>query len=80
MNKNWMASKWVRLIVFLWMFIFPLIFIALPLLEMFTEERATSSAPVWALIVWMLAPAAVSIGVKYMGGSKESQSESDNAH
>ncbi len=71
MKKNWKASIWVRVIVFLWMFVFPIIFIALPLLEMFGEERANSMTPVWALIVWMLAPAAIATGLKYFGGSSE---------
>ena len=79
MNKNWKSSIWVRVIVFLWMFVFPIIFIALPLLEMFGEERATSMTPVWALVVWMLAPAAIATGMKYLRGSRAPQNETDKA-
>ena len=69
-RQQFLSSKWARIIVFLWMIVFPIIFIALPALEMFTGESEKSWTPVWALIVWMLGPWVASIVMKYSGGQK----------
>ena len=66
--KSILSSPWARIIVFLWMFVFPIIFIALPALEMYMGEQEENWTPVWALIVWMLGPWVVSIFAKYLGG------------
>ncbi|KAG1700516.1 FeS cluster assembly protein SufB [Nymphon striatum] len=58
----------VRLIVFLWLIIFPIIFIALPVLEMVTGERENDLTPLWAFGVWILGPWAGSIIWKWFGG------------
>lgn len=68
MNREQLFSSiWVRIIVFAWMIVFPILFIALPMLEMFMGEQEQSWTPVWALIVWMLGPWVVSIVMKYAG-------------
>ena len=67
-RERLLTSRWVRVIVFLWMIVFPIVFIALPALEMFMGEQEKSWTPVWALIVWMLGPWVASIVMKYAGG------------
>ncbi len=73
--KSLLASPWVRIIVFAWMFIFPLAFIALPMAEAYFGETEQSWTPVWALIIWLLAPYAASIVVKYVGGEANEEKE-----
>ena len=67
-RKELLSSKWVRVVIFLWMIVFPIIFIALPSLEIFMGEQEKNWTPVWALIVWMLGPWVASIVMKYAGG------------
>lgn len=67
MGDKFLSSIWVRMLIFAWMFIFPIVFIALPALEMFTGNAEQSWTPVWGLIVWMLGPWAASILKKYLG-------------
>ena len=67
-NTSFLSSWWVRVIIFLWMIVFPIVFIALPTLEMFMGEGEKSWTPVWGLIVWMLGPWVASIVMKYVGG------------
>ncbi|MGI9352406.1 MAG: hypothetical protein ACR2O3_12655 [Rhizobiaceae bacterium] len=71
-REKLISSKFVRVLVFLWMIVFPIVFIALPALEMFTGESDKSWTPVWALIVWMLGPWVVSIVMKYAGNTESS--------
>ncbi len=72
MNREQLLSSiWVRILVFAWMIVFPIIFIALPAFEMFVGEGEKSWTPVWGLIVWMLGPWAASIVLKYFGGNNE---------
>ncbi len=61
------SSIWVRMLVFAWMIVFPIVFIALPMVEVLFGEAEQSWTPVWALIVWMLGPWVVSIVMKYTG-------------
>ena len=69
MNKQKvLSSRWTRLLVFLWMVVFPIFFIALPAIEMFMGESEKSWTPVWGLIVWMMGPLVGSIVMKYVGG------------
>ena len=71
MTRGHLFTKpWVRFVVFIWMIVFPIIFIVLPALEMFADNTPKSWTPVWALIMWMLGPWAVSIVMKYSGGSE----------
>jgi len=74
--KSLMSKPWIRVVVFLWLLVFPLVFIALPALEIAMGEQEQSWTPVWALIVWMLGPWAGSILLKWFGG--ESANEQDN--
>ncbi len=68
MNRTQLfSSKWMRVVIFFWMIVFPIVFIALPALEMFTDGQEKSWTPVWALIVWMLGPWVASIVMKYAG-------------
>jgi len=71
-REQFLSSIWVRLLVFAWMIVFPIVFIALPALEYFAGDAEQSWTPVWALIVWMLGPWAASIVMKYMGGNAKS--------
>ena len=70
---NWMASPWMRVLVFLWGIVFPIVFVALPALEMLGKERPVSMDPVWALALWVLSPLAVSIGLKYFRAGSEAE-------
>lgn len=73
-----LASVWVRLIVFLWMIIFPIVFVAVPALEMFQGEAATTLSPLWALVLWLLGPLAVSITIKYAGAGSSLSAKNTN--
>ncbi len=70
-RERLLKSKSVRLIVFLWLIILPIIFIALPVLEMVTGERENDLTPLWAFGVWILGPWAGSIIWKWFGGENE---------
>ena len=75
-RDQFLKSKTVRFIVFLWMIVFPIIFIALPTLEMVTGERENDLTPLWAFGVWILGPWAASIIWKWFGQqNKEEQEE-----
>ena len=65
------SSIWMRLIVFLWMIVFPLVFVAIPALEMVMGDREWGLAPAWGFGVWILGPLVGSIVLKYVGGSKD---------
>ena len=65
-EPQFLSSIWMRAVVFLWVVVFPIIFVALPALEMLGGEREVSMDPAWALAVWVLSPLAVSIVMKYM--------------
>jgi hypothetical protein len=69
-RERFLSSIWMRLIVFLWIIVFPIVFIALPGLEMLMGETDKSWTPVWGLIVWMMGPWVGSIVMKYMGDNK----------
>ncbi|MBO6816562.1 MAG: hypothetical protein JJ891_17035 [Rhizobiaceae bacterium] len=73
-REQLLSSWWTRIIVFLWMIVFPFIFILLPGIEMFFGDGEQSWTPVWALIVWMLGPWAASILLKYAGNGQNEQS------
>ena len=66
------SSIWMRIVVFLWMIVFPIIFGAIPALEMAMGDRQWGLAPAWGFGVWMLGPLVVSIVMKYFGGNNGS--------
>ena len=70
-KSRFLSSIWVRLIVFLWMIVFPIALIAIPGLEMVMGEREWGLAPAWAFGVWFLGPLVATIVYKYMGGGKK---------
>ena len=67
-KEQFLKLKTVRFAIFLWIVIFPILFIALPVLEMVTGERENELIPLWALGVWILGPYAASIIWKWFGG------------
>jgi hypothetical protein len=70
-KEQFLKLKTVRFAIFLWIVIFPIIFIALPVLEMVTGERENELVPLWAFGVWVFAPWAASILWKWFGGENE---------
>ncbi len=54
------------------MILFPLVFVAIPALDMAMGERALGLAPAWGFGVWVLGPLVVSIVLKYIGNSGDS--------
>ena len=68
-----MASPIARVLVFLWGIVFPIVFVALPALEMLGKERPVSMDPVWAFALWALSPLAVSIAMKYFRAGSETE-------
>ncbi len=66
-REKLLASIWVRMLVFAWMIVFPIVFIALPMVEVLFGRAEQSWTPVWGLLVWLLAPWFVSIVMKYVG-------------
>lgn len=70
-----LSNIWVRMAVFAWMIVFPILFIALPALEIFTGKVEDNWTPVWGLVVWMTAPAAASVVMKYLGLGPTQQNE-----
>jgi len=66
-KEEFLKKKWVRFLVFIWIVVFPILFIALPALEMVTGERENDLTPLWALGVWILGPWAASILWKWFG-------------
>ena len=74
-----LSSKWMRLVIFLWMVVFPVLFIALPVLEMVTGEREISYDPAWAFAFWVLTPAAASVVMKYFANVQPSEKEGEGS-
>lgn len=73
-----LSSVWVRMVIFAWLFVFPIVFIALPFAGMFIGEREQSWTPVLGLMVWMLGPWAASVIMRFTGmRSLESQEPVD---
>jgi len=69
-REQLLSSVWVRMLIFAWMIVFPIVFIALPMIEMFFGNTEQSWTPVWGLLVWLLAPWFVSILMKYASGDR----------
>ena len=66
MNTRELLSKpWVRILAFLWGIVFPIVFVALPLVKVTTGEAELTMAPIWALVLWVVSPMAVSIVLNY---------------
>ncbi len=55
-RDQFLQMKTVRFFIFLWIVILPIIFIALPTLEMVAGERENDLTPLWAFCVWILGP------------------------
>ena len=72
-RQEFLSKPWVRMVIFAWMVVFPIVFIALPALEIFLERAEPSWTPVWGLIAWMLAPAAGSVILKWLYGSNNNE-------
>ena len=66
-REQFMSSVWVRMVIFAWLFVFPIVFVALPMVEMFFGRQEQNWTPVLGLIVWMLGPWVASILMKYAG-------------
>jgi len=75
-KEQFLKMKTVRLFIFFWIVILPIIFIALPTLEMVTGERENDLTPLWAFVVWILGPWAASIFWKWFGNENEDKSSS----
>lgn len=74
-KEQFLKKKTVRLFIFLWIVIFPILFIALPLLEMVTGEREKEIVPLWAFGVWVFGPWAASILWKWFGSEKKEETK-----
>ncbi len=72
-QNNFLAKAWVRVIVFLWGIVFPIVFVALPALKFAMGEAPFDMRPVWAFAVWILSPLAVTILLKYTQPRGESE-------
>lgn len=68
--RDLFSSPLARIAVFVWGFIFPFVFVAWPLLKVATGDGEFEMSVVWAFLVWVLSPLALSIGLKYWGGKK----------
>ena len=77
-RDQFLKMKTVRFFIFLWIVIFPILYIALPTLEMVTGERENELTPLWAFGVWVLGPYAGSIIWKWFGSEKEVEEETEN--
>ena len=64
-DRNLFSKPWVRIVAFLWGIVFPIVFVALPLVKVATGEAEFSMQPIWALALWVVSPFAVSIVLKY---------------
>ncbi len=63
--RELLAKPWVRILAFLWGIVFPIVFVGLPLMKVVTGEAEFSMGPIWALVLWVISPFAVSIVLKY---------------
>ena len=68
-----LSSPLTRIVIFLWGIIFPIVFVALPLVKVATGEAEFEMSTFWAFAVWVLSPLAVTIVMKYMGRGQESE-------
>ena len=74
-RKAFLSTKFVRLVAFLWLVVFPILFIALPTLEMATGDRERDLGPLWGFIVWILGPLAGGILMKWFGFTSKATDE-----
>ena len=74
-SRALLAKPWVRIVLFLWGILFPIVFVALPLLKVATGEAAFTMQPVWAFAFWVLTPAAVAIVWKRFGPQAETEND-----
>ncbi len=79
MNHPFLSTIWARAAVFLWLVVFPLVFIIVPVAELMTGEGKETAMPVWALVIWMLGPAVVSIAFKYLDGNAPSETNENES-
>lgn len=70
-KEQFLKLKTVRFFIFLWIVVFPILFIALPAMEMVMGERENELVPLWAFGVWVFGPWAASILWKWFGGERE---------
>lgn len=73
-REQLLSNVWVRMLIFAWMIVFPIVFVALPAFDIFLGKTEFSWTPVWGLVVWILGPAVGAIVLKRMIGERESQS------
>ena len=69
-DRHILSAPWVRILLFLWGVVFPLVFIVIPTAEYFSGESPFPVAALWATAVWMLSPMMASIAMKYFGPRK----------
>ena len=74
-REKLLSNTWVRMIIFAWMIVFPIVFIALPGFEMVMGGGEKSWTPVLGLVVWMLGPWVGSIVLKYFAVPEERAGE-----
>jgi len=69
-QRSLFSSVWMRALVFLWMIAFPVVFVAIPVVEILRDERKFDLMPLWAFGIWVAAPLVVAIVLKNWGGQR----------
>ncbi|MEL7273098.1 MAG: hypothetical protein AAGK33_06630 [Pseudomonadota bacterium] len=55
-HQNGFTKLWVRILIFMWVVVFPITFVVLPVMKMVTGEAPVSTEPVFPLVMWFLSP------------------------
>ena len=70
-KRSTFSSVWMRILIFIWMIVFPIVFVAIPTVEILLGEREFELMPLWAFAIWIAAPLVVAIVMKNWGGGSQ---------
>ncbi len=69
-QKEFIASKWVRIIAALWVFVVPIFAVAIPALQYFDGKTDDYMTSVYGGVMWLLGPLVARVVLKMIFGQQ----------